>query len=408
MRVCIHRGADQIGGSCVELEQDGIRLVLDLGLPLDGDGEDSALLPAFGGVLAAVVISHPHMDHYGLLRHLPCPVPVCMGAAARRIITAAAPFTGQALPCLEGPDLEHHRPIQIGPFTITPHLVDHSAFDAYALEVEAGGKRLFYSGDFRAHGRKSKLMDALVAHPPKDIEVLLMEGSSLSRLEEDQIFPTEAELEAAFVEQFQATSGLALVYASAQNIDRVVTLYRACKRADRTLIIDLYTAAILEATGSSKIPQSFWPHMALFVPQRQRVQILKNASFDLLKKHAQHRIYADGLRGMAHQAVLLFRPLHMRDLEASGVLEGATFAYSQWQGYLEESSSAYWQGWLRQHGIPTRYIHTSGHASPSDLRRFANALAPKRLVPIHSFAPEKYPRQFENVISFPDGEWWEV
>lgn len=35
MRVCIHRGSKQIGGSCVEVESAGQRLIVDLGLPLD-------------------------------------------------------------------------------------------------------------------------------------------------------------------------------------------------------------------------------------------------------------------------------------------------------------------------------------------------------------------------------------
>ena len=34
MRARIHRGAHEIGGSCVELEADGCRLVLDVGRPL--------------------------------------------------------------------------------------------------------------------------------------------------------------------------------------------------------------------------------------------------------------------------------------------------------------------------------------------------------------------------------------
>ena len=34
-RVKIHRGAREVGGSCIELEAAGRRLVLDLGRPLD-------------------------------------------------------------------------------------------------------------------------------------------------------------------------------------------------------------------------------------------------------------------------------------------------------------------------------------------------------------------------------------
>lgn len=408
MRVCIHRGTRQIGGSCVEIEHDGNHIVLDFGLPLDGQLTEAALVPRITKGLSAVVISHPHIDHYGLLHHLPPGTPVCMGAAARRIISAAAPFTGQPLPALDGPELEHLKPLAIGPFRITPYLVDHSAYDAYALLVEAGGKRLFYSGDFRSHGRKGKLFNSLINHPPENVDALLMEGSSLSRLEAQDDFPSESDLENEFAAIFRATPGLVMVHASAQNIDRVVTLYRACKQSGRTMVIDLYAAAVLEATGNEHIPQSCWPHVALFTPQRQRRQIVKNQAFDVLKRHSVHRIFREDLRKMASRAVLLFRPLHMQDLEAAGCLEGASFIYSQWLGYLEQDSYRSMQSWLKQLNIEMEYTHTSGHASPPDLQRFATAVAPKQLVPIHSFAPEKYPQQFANVVIRQDGEWWDL
>jgi hypothetical protein len=43
----------------------------------------------------------------------------------------------------------------------------------------------------------------------------------------------------------------------------------------------------------------------------------------------------------------------------------------------------------------------------SDLKRLADALAPKMLVPIHSFEPEQFPDHFENVVLKDDGQWWE-
>jgi hypothetical protein len=33
MRVCIHRGAHEIGGTCIEIEAQHKRIVLDIGLP---------------------------------------------------------------------------------------------------------------------------------------------------------------------------------------------------------------------------------------------------------------------------------------------------------------------------------------------------------------------------------------
>jgi hypothetical protein len=52
MRVCIHRAAEQIGGSSVEVEDEGSRIILDLGLPLDTmDDMDAALLPPIPDLL---------------------------------------------------------------------------------------------------------------------------------------------------------------------------------------------------------------------------------------------------------------------------------------------------------------------------------------------------------------------
>ena len=57
MKVCIHRGTKQIGGSCIELVHDGVRIVLDVGLPLDGEFGDTALLPPVTQGIAAVIVS---------------------------------------------------------------------------------------------------------------------------------------------------------------------------------------------------------------------------------------------------------------------------------------------------------------------------------------------------------------
>src|SRR5260221_6862090 len=62
----IHRGTRQIGGTCVELEAEGARILLDLGLPLDADDVSEDLLPNVSGLriedptLSAIVISHGH------------------------------------------------------------------------------------------------------------------------------------------------------------------------------------------------------------------------------------------------------------------------------------------------------------------------------------------------------------
>ena len=98
MRVCIHRGSKQIGGNCVEVENFGQRRLIDLGLPLEAENNSAQYLPDIVGLdgsdpsLLRILISHPRLDHFGLLTHISQKIPVGIGSAARRILTAAAPF----------------------------------------------------------------------------------------------------------------------------------------------------------------------------------------------------------------------------------------------------------------------------------------------------------------------------
>jgi len=415
MQVCIHRGAKEIGGSCIELISKGKRLIIDLGLPLDADRNDKKYLPDISGLdgnddsLLAILISHPHLDHFGLLAHISNKIPVIMGEDARRILTQAAPFLPGNWPIpTNGLNLKSETSIELGPFKVTPYLMDHSGYDAYSLMIEADGKRLFYSGDFRMHGRKAKLTEKLIANPPKNIDVLLLEGSSLGRLKSHESFPSETNIEKKLVDIFKNAKGITLVHTSSQNIDRIVSIFRACKKTDKTLVIDLYTAVILEATGNENIPQSYWPKIKLYIPQKQRIQIKNKKWFDLLKRHSKNRVFIEDLQEISAQYVLLFRPLHIRDLEKAGLQKDAIYVYSQWEGYWEQDSFSFLREWLAINNIPKVSIHTSGHASVQDLKRFATALKPAKIVPIHTFMPETYSKLFDNVQLHVDGEYWEV
>ncbi len=227
MRVCIHRGSSEIGGSCIEIESQGKRIVLDIGLPLDAD-EDPMLppVPGFYRVdesLLAVIISHPHQDHYGLAHKLPAETQFLIGEAAERILRAATLFSPAGLTLQNVRHLVDRRTVSIGPFSITPYLVDHSAYDSYAILVEADGKRLFYSGDFRIHGRKGASTKNLISNPPANVDVLLMEGTNIGRSGSGNV--TEDDLVPQFVDALRATKGMPLVWCSGQNVDRLVTVF---------------------------------------------------------------------------------------------------------------------------------------------------------------------------------------
>jgi len=413
MQVCIHRGTRQIGGTCIEIEASGSRIIVDLGLPLDAAEANPSLVPQISGLrehdpsLLAIILSHGHRDHWGLVPKV-CPdIPVVMGRAAECIMRAAANFVPDAFAPVAWRHLESGKLLQIGPFAITPHLVDHSGFDAYALEIEAGQRRLFYSGDLRAHGRKSKLFELMVKRPPKNIDVMLMEGSSLGRLAESESFPTEESLERTFIERFETTQGMVLVACSAQNIDRIVTLYRAAKITGRTLIVDAYAAEVLKATGYDCIPKPVrgWTNLAVFIPGWQRVHLVKKNIAPIVDSYREFRVWPENLAEQAPHSVMLFRPGMLNDFERAGALTGARVIWSQWEGYLKDSS---FRADCKKRGIPFEVIHTSGHASPGDLKRLAAAVNPRVLVPVHTFEAAQFPVLFDSVALVPDGRWIEV
>ena len=114
--------------------------------------------------------------------------------------------------------------------------------------VEADGKSLIYSGDFREHGRKQKAFQWFLDHAPENIDVLLLEGTVLDRgLKGKGIkeFKSETEVEDETVKLLKASKNMTLLYFSAQNIDRLVSFYRASLKTGKIFAIDFYTANFL-------------------------------------------------------------------------------------------------------------------------------------------------------------------
>lgn len=414
MRICIHRGAKEIGGTCVEIESQGKRLVLDIGLPLGASDPDEIQLHPINGFdapdesLLGVVISHPHQDHYGLAHRLPEETPFLIGKAAEAILNAAALFSPAGLKLKNVKHLVDRTPIVLGPFTITPFLVDHSAYDSYAVLVEADGKRLFYSGDFRVHGRKAHLVEKLIANPPSNVDILLMEGTCIGRNNEDRAFPTEDNLVPQFAGYFRQTPGMPLVWCSGQNVDRIVTIFKACNQSGRQFIVDMYTAEILRATDNPRLPQAHWDGIRVFLPSTQKWRIMAEKAFAISDSYKPHRIYSTNLAEAAPNSVMLFRPSMVSDLTEANCLNGGCVVHSMWDGYLEREQNRWFIEWRKQRGLPLHTCHTSGHASVADLKRLRNAFSEAVAVPVHLADRKRFAELFSSVQLRDDGEWWEV
>lgn len=184
LALTVHRGTRQIGGICIEIvHPQGGRIILDAGRPLDAPEGATGLLPASldRSQPATVLISHPHQDHWRLVNELPASWPIWTGCNSAKRIAVVGDITRHSLTRAFETWNGRSGPFTVGPFTVTPILTDHSAFDADMLLIEGAGKRILYSGDFRRHGRKSALVDRIMAKPPADIDVLLSEGRTSGR-----------------------------------------------------------------------------------------------------------------------------------------------------------------------------------------------------------------------------------
>ena len=405
----IHRAAKEIGGNCIEIAAKGERILLDAGRPLDASGDEPCgIIPRTLNTelpVAGVLLSHAHQDHYGILNELPASWPVYCGKAAESLIRLTSGIF-EKIPPQQFRNWESDVPFELGPFRITPFLTDHSAFDAYMLLIEVNGCRILYSGDFRTHGRKAVLVSRMMASPPPSVDALIMEGTNLGS---NKPCGSEEELEERFIELFKATAGRVFVSWSAQNVDRTVTLFKACanRAVRRTLVVDLYTAEVMEMLADfGRLPRPGWGHVKVVVTKAFARMYEKTGRGDFLKRMLPHGISAKALAENPSNWVVMTRKSLLRDFEHCGVVPSSSdvWSWSMWGGYLKEGDGLVLKDWFESRGCPACHIHTSGHAAPSDLREFATSINPKVLIPVHGVAWDDEQEGFPHILRLADGE----
>src|ERR1700735_3931625 len=127
MEILVHKGNHEIGGNCIHVTAGMASILLDVGLPLSAA---SPQVDVSRLKVNAVVVSHSHQDHYGLMDHLPQSTSVYIGKLGKNLIDATHVLLGKER---HGNNFQHFKawePFLIGDFKITPYLVDHSAIDA--------------------------------------------------------------------------------------------------------------------------------------------------------------------------------------------------------------------------------------------------------------------------------------
>lgn len=452
LEIKIYRGSRQIGGTCIEVKSGASRILLDMGMPLydkhgadmqDGllDGKDPAdpadiaelkkldILPDVDGLYQdgqpgfdAILISHSHGDHYGLVHFAHPGIPLVISEGARRMIETLNSFLPKKVNLTNTIAAVSRAKLQLGAFDIIPYFMDHSAFDArgFFITERASGKTLFYSGDFRAGGSKGATFEKLLANPPvKRVDYLIMEGTTIGRPE--AVYKTEAEAEAALGEVLAQGHKLVLLACSGQNIDRIKSAYLKAREHGYELLVDPYAACVLD--NIKDLYKSFVPRLGLPGIKAFLCNFLRTTppSYSYVNKIAGDPAGKFGhllpLLGRAkisplkikgeQKRLILVRDGIVPSLKKIPEIEKAFVVYSQWKGYLKKRTKLTdflrAKGLLKE-GVNFKYIHTSGHADIPTLQRLATALNPVKIIPVHTERPKAYTELFgeQRVLIVPD------
>lgn len=411
MKLKVYKGTDEIGGSCVELKTENTTILIDYGTPL---GESKKI--KIGDNIDAILISHPHQDHFGEITKVDINVPVYCGKLSRELMNSTRIFTGKKTFANDFKTFEALKTFKIGDFEITPYLVDHSAPDAYAFLIKADGKKVLYSGDFRASGRKSKLMNILANEKKlKNVDILLMEGTMLKR--ENGDFPDEKSVEDKIYQTIKDTKSLSFMIGSSQNIDRIVSAYRASKKAKKIFVIDIYTAWVLEKMEivSKSVPNMNWEGVKV-IKKYGGSYYKKLLEYEEYFKSFKSRVFKDNvaledIEKNPQKYFVKISPWHIEKMLNDTKIQNPNIIYSQWLGYLKEDFSETKTVQLfeklknRSNWI---YAHTSGHADLKTLKKFASSLQPKKLIPIHTEYKEEFEEHFDRVMVLDDGESFDI
>lgn len=384
MQITIHRGTHQIGGCITEIKTAQARIMIDIGAELPRSDKIESVPLKIDGVTQGmpdcdgVFITHYHGDHVGMFEEVLPSIPIYMGITAKQIYAVVQQTLKRKL-AKGNPELvagfrtfEAGKPIFIKDVKITPYSIDHSAFDACMFLIEAEGRRVLHTGDFRMHGARGRKMSAVFEKYARNIDVLITEGTMMRRSGEEVM--TEHELGRRAKSILRDNKGV-FVLCSSTNIDTIAEFYSAAIANKRPFIVceDDFQLEILR-TVSANAKSSFY-------------------------NFGRHKIYAYGKNLhdlMLERGFCFLGRTNYITQKAIEAFPQNTLVYSMWKGYIDESHPAYdeYKGTFIKNAVENgshlEYLHTSGHATVEQIKQVCKITNAKVIIPIHSEQPEAF------------------
>ncbi|GAA4465322.1 MBL fold metallo-hydrolase [Novipirellula rosea] len=432
MQLTIFRGSKEVGGNCIEVQSGNTRIILDVGMPLfDQQGqahdgftlgrmttvelEANGIIPKVPGLFSgdqspdAILLSHAHLDHVGLLRHTKHSIPVYASKGTSKMMLAGSVYANQQqLPRDRFKEIEPKQTVVIGDMTVTAFPVDHSIHGCLAFLIEAEGKRILYTGDLRLHGRRQDDHKQIVTElGGTKLNALIVEGTHFGFENGNEV--TEDGLEAEIIQHVKSASSLVLASFSPQNIDRLRSFIRASSETGRTFVADAYTAFVLHLVGSdAKLENPLKTgNGRVYFPDSLKEKIQRRGTNRANELFRESEIDMAEIMQAPEKYVMVFRSTMLSDFD--GRIPSKTLClYSTWHGYSQRLDWQEVQKALDGVAGKITHVHTSGHALSSDLVEFTQAIDARTIIPVHSFEPEAFKEHFNNVTISTDGETIEI
>ena len=240
--------AEQIGGCFTVITTSRAKIMIDYGLPLPGAKEEQEDFDWENDSVDAVFITHYHGDHVGKILDIPKNVPIFMGKTTKQIMLNIHEALVRVQELKEEQQkwidllksnrieiVQENKPItKIKGIIVTPYSVDHSAYDAYMYLIEADGKVILHTGDFRGHGyRGSIMLDTIKTHVHENgrkVEYLITEGTMMGDRKNEEVMGEEKLQEEAI--KLFGEYKYAFLIISSTNLDSLYSFYKAARAYD--------------------------------------------------------------------------------------------------------------------------------------------------------------------------------
>lgn len=358
--------------------------------------------PTYDGV----IITHNHQDHMGRIDEILPQIPVYMSDLSRKIFETVFCFSKtKGKIKRETVNIEDGVSFAIKDMTITPYIVDHSAYNSFMILIEANGKRILHTGDFRNHGYKGIVLPKILKKIGK-IDLLITEGTTLSRRQIKS--KTEEELSIEIAEKTKSYDQV-LMLMSTTNIDRVTTMQKVANRSGKTVIHDIVLSNVLQLV-TQKIPNALnSKDVGVFLPRNNYIK----KDIEEYKKFIepfQERINQTGKK-LHSKFIMNIRASMLQDIERlkleNNVLDNACIVYSMWEGYKEDSYKKFLDRMIELK-IDILDLHVSGHADYTAINHVLDITKPDVVIPIHTENKEKIIEYTNNAIILDDMESYEI